>query len=426
MTCNNLHLEFYQKKLKKRPMDYSNFFRQKIDDLRSEGRYRVFANLERINGRFPQALYRAEDGSTREVTVWCSNDYLGMGQNPRVLAAMHEAIDRSGAGAGGTRNISGTTRDIVDLEDSLADLHRKEAALVFSSGYTANEGALATIARLMGETIIFSDELNHASMIHGIRDSKCEKHVYRHNDIGHLEDLLKAADPAKPKLIAFESVYSMEGDIAPVEQICDLAEKYGAFTYLDEVHAVGVYGMRGGGIAEERGLLDRIDVIEGTFGKAYGLVGGFITGKADVIDAVRSYSGSFIFTTALPPVICAGALASVEHLKVSDIERQRVRRNGALLKSRLEKDGLPYMKGESHIVPLLIGNSVCCKALTDWLLDAHNIYVQPINYPTVPRGTERMRLTATAAHSVDEINRLADILEQLWNVNHGFSQVMAA
>jgi 5-aminolevulinate synthase len=349
-----------------------------------------------------------------------------MGQNPRVLAAMHEAIDRSGAGAGGTRNISGTTRDIVDLEDSLADLHRKEAALVFSSGYTANEGALATISRLMGDTIIFSDELNHASMIHGIRDSKCEKHVYRHNDLGHLEDLLKAADPAKPKLIAFESVYSMEGDIAPIEQICDLAEKYGAFTYLDEVHAVGVYGMRGGGIAEERGLLDRIDVIEGTFGKAYGLVGGFITGKADVIDAVRSYSGSFIFTTALPPVICAGALASVEHLKVSDIERQRVRRNSALLKSRLEKDGLPYMKGESHIVPLLIGNSVCCKALTDWLLDAHNIYVQPINYPTVPRGTERMRLTATAAHSVDEINRLADILEQLWNINHGFSHIMAA
>lgn len=407
-------------------MDYGSFFRAKLDDLKNEGRYRVFANLERINGKFPQALYRSPDGSTKEVTIWCSNDYLGMGQNAVVLKAMHDAIDASGAGAGGTRNISGTTRYIVDLENSLADLHNKDAALVFSSGYTANEGALSTIAALMGDTIIFSDELNHASMIHGIRDSKCQKQIYRHNDLDHLEALLKAADPAKPKLIAFESVYSMEGDIAPIKEICDLAEKYNCFTYLDEVHAVGIYGPRGGGVAEERGLLDRIDVIEGTFGKAYGLMGGFITGAADVIDAVRSYSGSFIFTTALPPVLCAGALASVEHLKVSDIERQKLKRNSRLMKSRLETDGLPYMKGESHIVPLLIGNAECCKGLTDWLLHAHNIYVQPINYPTVPRGTERMRLTATAAHSPEQINRLADILKDLWEENHGFGHLAVA
>lgn len=407
-------------------MEYSSLFRAKLDDLKAEGRYRVFANLERINGKFPQALYRAPDGSSKEVTIWCSNDYLGMGQNSVVLNAMHEAIDRSGAGAGGTRNISGTTRYIVDLESSLADLHHKDAALVFSSGYTANEGALATIARLMGDTIIFSDELNHASMIHGMRDSRCEKQIYRHNDVAHLEDLLKAVDPARPKMIAFESVYSMEGDIAPIKEICDLAEKYNCFTYLDEVHAVGIYGPRGGGVAEERGLLERIDVIEGTFGKAYGLMGGFITGAADVIDAVRSYSGSFIFTTALPPVLCAGALASVEHLKVSDIERQKLKRNSRLMKSRLETDGLPFMPGESHIVPLLIGNAECCKGLTDWLLAAHDIYVQPINYPTVPRGTERMRLTATAAHSPDQINRLADILKDLWEEHHGFGQVLVA
>ena len=425
-NCVNPCLESSGEALKKASMDYGDFFRSKLSDLRSEGRYRVFANLERIAGQFPRALYRSPDGSTKEVTIWCSNDYLGMGQNPVVLAAMHEAIDRSGAGAGGTRNISGTTRYIVDLESSLADLHRKEAALVFSSGYTANEGALATIARVMGDTIVFSDELNHASMIHGIRDSKCEKQIYRHNDLGHLEDLLKAADPAKPKLIAFESVYSMEGDIAPIKEICDLAEKYNAFTYLDEVHAVGVYGPRGGGVAEERGLLDRIDVIEGTFGKAYGLMGGFITGSADVIDAVRSFSSSFIFTTALPPALCAGALASVEYLKVSDVERQKMKRNSRLLKSRFDQDGLNYLPGDSHIVPLLLGSATCCKAVTDWLMDAHSIYVQPINYPTVPRGTERMRLTATAAHSVDDVTRMANILRDLWEENHGVGHLAVA
>jgi 5-aminolevulinate synthase len=407
-------------------MDYRQYFDQRLADLRNEGRYRVFATLERIAGKFPKALYHAPDGSSREVTVWCNNDYLGMGQNPKVLAAMHDAINRSGAGAGGTRNISGTTRYIVDLESSVANLHHKESALVFSSGYTANEGALGTIASLIPDCIVFSDELNHASMIHGMRNSKAEKRIYRHNDMDHLETLLKQAPSNRPKLIAFESVYSMEGDIAPLETLCDLAEKYGAMTYLDEVHAVGVYGPRGGGVAEQRGLMDRIDVIEGTFGKAYGLMGGFITANSSIVDAVRSYSGNFIFTTALPPALCAGATASVEHLKTSDVERQAIRRNASQFKSILEKDGLPFLKGESHIVPLIVGDSVCCKALTDWLMDAHDIYVQPINYPTVPRGTERMRLTATAAHSSDDILRLTGILKDLWEENHGFRQFAAA
>ncbi|HNQ92059.1 MAG TPA: 5-aminolevulinate synthase [Alphaproteobacteria bacterium] len=400
-------------------MDYRTYFDRRIADLKNEGRYRIFADLERIAGKFPQALYRSPDGSTREVTVWCNNDYLGMGQHPVVLKAMHDAIDRSGAGAGGTRNISGTTRYVVDLEDSLCDLHRKEASLVFPSGYTANEGALSTILRLLPECAVFSDELNHASMIHGIRQGNCQKFIYRHNDMGHLEHLLKNAPSNVPKLIVFESVYSMEGDIAPIESICDLAERYGAMTYLDEVHAVGVYGQRGGGVADERGLLDRIDILEGTFGKAYGLMGGFITANASIIDAVRSYSGNFIFTTALPPALCAGALASVEHLKTSQVERQAIRANVKLLKSSLDEAGLTYMKGESHITPLLVGDSVCCKAITDWLMDAHNIYIQPINYPTVPRGTERMRLTATAVHKPEHISKLVGVLKQLWADNHG-------
>jgi 5-aminolevulinate synthase len=407
-------------------MDYRQFFQARVSDLKQEGRYRVFANLERLAGEFPKALYHAPDGTVREVTIWCSNDYLGMGQNPLVLKAMHEAIDRSGAGAGGTRNISGTTRYIVDLEDSLADLHRKDAALVFSSGYTANEGALATITRLMPDCRVFSDSLNHASMIHGLRDGKCEKHIYRHNDLEHLEDLLQKSPVNIPKLIAFESVYSMEGDIAPIEEICDLAEKYNAMTYLDEVHAVGLYGPRGGGVAEARGVMDRIDVIEGTFGKAYGLMGGFVTGSSSVIDAIRSYSGSFIFTTALPPALCAGATASVEYLKTSTAERERVFRNVKEFKSTLDQLALPFMKGESHIVPLVVGDSVCCKAITDWLLDAHNIYVQPINYPTVPKGTERMRLTATAAHNSAQIQRLCGILRDLHEEHHGFLNMKVA
>lgn len=407
-------------------MDYRAFFDARIADLKNEGRYRSFANLERIVGRFPTALYRDPNGTTKEVTIWCSNDYLGMGQNPVVLNAMHNAIDRSGAGAGGTRNISGTTRYVVELESSLADLHQKEAALVFPSGYTANEGALSTIIKLLPDCQVFSDELNHASMIHGIRDGKSVKHIYRHNDLNHLEDLLRAAPTNCPKLIAFESVYSMEGDIAPVEAICDLAKKYDAMTYLDEVHAVGVYGPRGGGVAEERGLMDRIDIIEGTFGKAYGLMGGFITANASIIDAVRSYSGNFIFTTALPPALCAGALASVEYLKTSQVERTRIRSNARYLKAGLDKAGLRYLPGESHIVPLVVGDSVCCKGITDWLLHAHDIYVQPINYPTVPRGTERMRLTATAVHSTEQIDRMVSILSNLWDENHGFPFMQVA
>lgn len=407
-------------------MDYDAFFHTKIEDLRSEGRYRTFAPLQRICGKFPKALYHAPDGSSREVTIWCSNDYLGMGQNPVVLDAMEDALRTYGAGAGGTRNISGTTKLHVDLEDSLADLHQKESALVFSSGYTANEGALSTLIKLLGpHTVVYSDALNHASMIQGIRGGQCTKHIYRHNDLEHLEELLKSSDPSAPKIIAFESVYSMEGDIAPIEQICDLAERYNAFTYLDEVHGVGLYGPRGGGVAEMRGLLDRIDMIEGTFGKAYGLMGGFITGTAATIDAVRSYASGFIFTTSLPPAVLAGALASVEYLKISQIEREKAHRNARHLKAGLDKNGLPYMQGESHIVPLVVGDAVCCKTVTDILMDNHNIYVQPINYPTVPRGTERMRLTATAAHTLEDIDHMVRVLYQLYEENHVFQYAVA-
>jgi 5-aminolevulinate synthase len=404
---------------------YNKIFQEKIDFLKQEGRYRYFANLERIVGRFPQAVFRPTDQEAREVTIWCSNDYLGMGQHPKVLSAMHQAIDNSGAGAGGTRNISGTTRYHEELEQCLSTLHKKQAALVFSSGYVANEGALSTIARLLPDSIIFSDELNHASMIHGMVSSRAEKQIYRHNDMEHLEQLLKSADPGRPKIIAFESVYSMEGDISPIEKTIELAEEYGALTYLDEVHGVGLYGENGAGVAQERGLMDRIDIIEGTFGKAYGLMGGYIAGDACVIDAVRSFASGFIFTTALPPAILAGARASIEHLMISDIERARQRRNVARLKDRLEADGLPFMRGESHIVPLIVGDAQCCKELTDILLYQHNIYVQPINFPTVPKGTERMRLTATAAHSFDQIDYLCDILKKLWEENHVLQQAVA-
>jgi len=407
-------------------MDYRAFFDRSIQTLKAEGRYRSFANLERLMGKFPNALYHDPSGISREVTIWCSNDYLGMGQNPVVLNAMHDAINKCGAGAGGTRNISGTTKYIVDLESSLAHLHHKESALVFPSGYTANEGALSTITKLLPDCHVFSDELNHASMIHGIRDGKSTKHIYKHNDLNHLENLLRSAPTNVAKLIAFESVYSMEGDIAPIQDICDLAEKYNAMTYLDEVHAVGVYGPHGGGVAEERGLMDRIDVIEGTFGKAYGLMGGFITGNASIIDAVRSYSGNFIFTTALPPVLCAGALASVEYLKHSSTERDIVKSNAKLLKSKLESIGLTTLQGESHIVPLVIGDSVCCKAITDHLLNEYDIYVQPINYPTVPKGTERMRLTATAVHTTAHIDKMIMSLEQLWQDHHEILKSIAA
>ncbi len=399
-------------------IDYNKHFTGCVDQVKSEGRYRVFATMERIAGRFPYANFHDGTGESREVAVWCSNDYLGMGQHPKVLAAAKAALDSCGAGAGGTRNISGTTKYHVALENSVADLHHKEAGLVFSSGYVANEGALGTMGKLMPGCAIFSDSMNHASMIHGIKDSKCEKFIFRHNDLEHLEELLKSVDVDRPKMIAFESVYSMDGDIAPIEEICDLADQYNAMTYIDEVHAVGMYGKRGGGVAEERGLLDRIDIIEGTFGKAYGAMGGFITGPAVILDAIRCFSPSFIFTTSLPPAVLAAAHAAVEHLKVSDVERQAQRRNVALFKDMLEAAGLPYMRGESHIVPLIVGEPTCCKEVSDLLMNEYDVYVQPINYPTVPRGTERLRLTATATHSVEDIQYMANTLQDLWQSNH--------
>lgn len=404
-------------------IDYNKHFQSCIDQVKSEGRYRTFATLERIVGRFPVANYYSPDGASREVTVWCSNDYLGMGQHPVVIAAAKEAIDLCGTGAGGTRNISGTTKYHVLLEHSLADLHNKEAALVFSSGYVANEGTLGTIGKLLPECVIFSDALNHASMIHGIKESKQQKFVYRHNDVEHLESLLKSVDIKRPKIIAFESVYSMEGDIAPIREIIELAEKYNAITYLDEVHAVGLYGPRGGGVAEERGLMDRIDIIEGTFGKAYGAMGGFITASRAIVDAVRCYTSAFIFTTSLPPAVLAAALASVEHLKVSDVERMKARRNVKLFKERIESSGLPYLRGESHILPLIVGEPNCCREVCDILMKESNIYVQPINYPTVPKGTERLRLTATAAHSIDQVELMASTLNNLWQSHHALRAV---
>ncbi len=404
-------------------IDYNKHFHDRVEHVKSEGRYRIFATMERIAGRFPYAKYYDDEGGMKEVAIWCSNDYLGMGQHPKVLAAAKEAVESCGAGAGGTRNISGTTRYHVELEESLADLHNKESALVFSSGYVANEGALSTLGRLMPNCAIFSDELNHASMIHGIKESKQEKFIFRHNDLEHLETLLKSVDINRPKLVAFESVYSMDGDIAPIKEIAELARKYNAITYLDEVHGVGLYGPRGGGVAEERGLLDHIDIIEGTFGKAYGAMGGFITGSRPIIDAVRCYSSSFIFTTSLPPSVLAAALASVEHLKVSTVERERVHSNVALFKNMLEKSGLPFMRSESHIVPLIVGEPTCCKEVSDILLNEYNVYVQPINYPTVPKGTERLRLTATAAHSVEDIEFMANSLQDLWESHHALRAV---
>ncbi len=404
-------------------MDYNEHFKSCVEGVKREGRYRTFATLERIVGKFPRAIYHTPDGSQKEVTIWCSNDYLGMGQHPKVIAAARDALYNSGAGAGGTRNISGTTKYHVELEASVADLHHKEAGLVFSSGYVANEGALGVLGKLMPGCVIFSDAMNHASMIHGIRSSGAEKQIFRHNDVEHLESLLQAVDIKRPKIIVFESVYSMDGDIGPIEQIADLAEKYNAMTYLDEVHAVGIYGPRGGGVAEEQNVLDRIDIIEGTFGKAYGAMGGFITGKKDVIDSVRCFAGGFIFTTSLPPSVLASAHAAVEHLKVSQIERERQRRNVNLLKDLLTRADLPFMQGPTHIVPLVVGDPNCCREVTDILMRDYGIYVQPINYPTVPRGTERLRLTATAAHSTQDIEQLAGALEELWNSHHALRAV---
>lgn len=395
-------------------MNYQRFFEEAIDQLHAERRYRVFADLERIAGAFPRAIWRS-NGEAREITVWCSNDYLGMGQHPDVIAAQQQAAGRMGSGAGGTRNISGTNHPLVELELELADLHGKDSALVFTSGFVSNEAAISTIARLLPNCLVLSDELNHASMIEGVRRSGAEKKIFRHNDVAHLESLLQAAGRERAKLIVFESVYSMDGDVAPIEKIADLAEKYNAMTYIDEVHAVGMYGSRGGGITEREGLAHRIDVIEGTLAKAFGTLGGYITGPRAVVDAVRSYAPGFIFTTALPPAIAAAATASIRHLKRSNVEREQHQRQAQRAKDVLSAAGLPVMPSSTHIVPVLVGDPELCKMASDRLLGVHGIYIQPINYPTVPRGTERLRITPTPFHDDRLIDGLQDALVETWD-----------
>ena len=394
--------------------DYGDAFEEALNALRNERRYRVFADLERVAGAFPKAVFRDSADNAREIAIWCSNDYLGMGQNEKVIAAMQETSGKMGVGAGGTRNISGTNRKLVELERSLADLHRKESALVFTSGFVSNEAAISTIARLLPDCLILSDQLNHASMIAGVRQSGMEKKIFRHNDIAHLRELLQAAGKSRPKLIVFESVYSMDGDVAHIAQIADLAEEYGALTYIDEVHAVGLYGPRGGGITDREGLSDRIDIIEGTLAKGFGTMGGYIAAKKSIVDAVRSYASEFIFTTALPPALCAAATASIEHLKSSSVERERHQRQAERTKQVLTEAGLPVMPTNTHIVPLIVGEAQACKAASDMLLERHNIYIQPINYPTVPKGTERLRITPTPLHDDAMIDGLRDALVQVW------------
>ena len=394
-------------------MDYQGKFQESLDALSVEGRYRVFADILRTKGEFPTAIHHTPEG-TRPITVWCSNDYLGMGQHPKVLAAMHEAIDRAGAGSGGTRNISGTTHYHVELERELADLHGKESALLFTSGYVSNEATISTLVKLLKGAVIFSDEKNHNSMIEGVRQGGGPKRIWRHNDLEHLESLLQEYGPETPKIVLFESVYSMDGDIAPIGEICDLAKKYNALTYIDEVHAVGMYGPRGAGVSERDGAMHKVDIIEATLAKGFGLMGGYIASTRACVDAIRSYAAGFIFSTSLAPAIVAGALASVRHLKESQEERIRHQARAALLKERLVREDLPVMHTPSHIVPVLVGDPVQCKELTDALMDRFGVYVQPINYPTVPRGTERIRLTPGPHHTDEQMDRLVFALRTLW------------
>ncbi len=395
-------------------MDYETFFGGELQSVRDEGRYRVFAEIERKAGQFPQAK-RYVDGEISNVTVWCSNDYLGMGQHPKVLEAMHNVLNECGAGAGGTRNISGTNHHHVLLENELADLHSKEDALLFTSGYVSNWAALGTLAARIPDCMVLSDALNHASMIEGIRHSKADRMIFEHNSPEDLDRKLSTLDPDRPKLVAFESVYSMDGDIAPIAEILDVCEKHNAMTYIDEVHGVGLYGERGGGVAEREGLMDRITVIEGTLGKAFGVMGGYIAASKNLCDYVRTFASGFIFTTALPPAIAAGACASIKHLKVSNAERERQQERVAKVRAALDRMGIPHLPNPSHIIPVMVGDAHKCKFISDWLMENHGIYVQPINYPTVPRGEERLRLTPSPVHSDDDIDRLLTALSDIWS-----------
>jgi 5-aminolevulinate synthase len=396
------------------PMDFEAFFAGELETVRADGRYRVFTDIKRHRGRFPHAT-RFIENETQAVTVWCSNDYLGMGQHPTVLEAMHECLDECGAGAGGTRNISGTNHHHVLLERELADLHGKEAALLFTSGYVSNWAGLGTLAGRIPGCVVFSDALNHASMIEGIRYSRAPYKVWKHNDVAHLDELLSQYGPDVPKLVAFESVYSMDGDIAPIAEILDVCEKHGAMSYIDEVHAVGLYGPRGGGIAEREGLMDRITVIEGTLGKAFGVMGGYIAASSNLVDFIRSFASGFIFSTALPPAVAAGAAASIRHLKVSSAERELQQKRVAQVRRALDIMGIPHLHNPSHIIPVMVGDAHKAKRISDWLMDNHGIYVQPINYPTVPVGTERLRITPSPVHTDGDIDRLIKALSEIWS-----------